>query len=77
MTAILKKMTNEALSLPPDDRAKLAHELIISLDKKKIDTNASDAWEKEINKRVTEIKAGTATGRPAEQVLAEIRAKYQ
>lgn len=76
MTALLKKMSNEALSLRPDDRAKLAHELIISLDKN-IDTNESYAWEKEINKRVTEIKVGTATGRSAEPVLAEIRAKYQ
>jgi len=76
MTPILRKMTNEALSLPPKDRAKLAHELIISLDKN-VDTNVSKAWEKEINKRVAEIHSGIAKGRPAEQVLAEIRAKYQ
>ncbi len=76
MVAILKKMTNDALSLPSKDRAKLAHELIISLDQN-IDSNVSKAWEKEINKRVADIRSGIAKGRPAEQVLAEIRAKYQ
>tara|TARA_Y100000294_G_scaffold174389_1_gene192399 strand:- start:591 stop:821 length:231 start_codon:yes stop_codon:yes gene_type:complete len=76
MATILKKMTNDALSLPPKDRAKLAHELIISLDQN-VESNVSKAWEKEINKRVVEIHSGIAKGRPAEQVLAEIRAKYQ
>lgn len=76
MTALLKKMTNDALSLPPRDRAKLAHELIISLDEN-VDSNVSNAWEREIKKRVAEIYSGIAKGRPAEQVLAEIRAKYQ
>jgi len=76
MSALLDKMANEVLSLPKNDRAKLAHELILSLDDT-IDSDANNTWESEINRRVKEIKDGTAKGRPAEQVLAEIRAKYQ
>ena len=76
MSALLNKMTNEVLSLPKNDRAKLAHELIVSLDDQ-IDADVNNAWEKEINRRVKEIKEGTAKGRPAEQILSEIKAKYQ
>ncbi len=78
MSDLLNKMRNEALSLPVDDRAKLAHELIISLDED-IDSDVNNAWEAEISRRVQEIKDGTVTakGRPAEEVLSEIRARYQ
>jgi len=76
MSDLLNKMRNDALSLPIDDRAKLAHELIISLDEC-IDSDVNSAWESEISRRVQEIKDGTAKGRPAEEVLSEIRARYQ
>ncbi len=76
MSDLLSKMKNEALSLPEDDRAKLAHELIMSLDEG-IDSDVDNAWEAEISRRVQEIKDGTAKGRHAEEVLSEIRAKYQ
>jgi len=76
MSDLLNKMRNEAFSLPVDDRAKLAHELIISLDEG-IDSDVNNAWEAEISRRVKEIKDGTAKGRSAEEVLSEIRAKYQ
>ncbi len=76
MSDLLNKMKNEALSLPVDDRAELAHELIMSLDEG-VDSDINNAWEAEISRRVQEIKDGTAKGRPAEEVLSEIRAKYQ
>ncbi len=76
MSDLLNKMKNKALSLSVNDRAKLAHELIISLDEE-IDSDVDNAWEAEIYRRVNEIKNGTAKGRPAEEVLSEIRAKYQ
>jgi len=76
MTVLTDKMTNDALSLPEKERAKLAHELIVSLDEH-LDSDAGNAWEREICRRVKEIKDRTAKGRPAEQVLSEIRAKYQ
>jgi putative addiction module component (TIGR02574 family) len=76
MSDSLDKMTNEVLSLPIDDRAKLAHELIMSLDER-IDSDVNNAWEAEISRRAQQIKDGTAKGRPAEEVLSEIRARYQ
>ena len=76
MSDLLDKMTNEALSLPIKDRAKLAYRLITSLDEH-IDSDLSNAWEIEINRRVKDINNGIAKGRPAEQILSEIKAKYQ
>lgn len=76
MSTLLDKMTHEARSLPPEGRAKLAHELIVSLDESS-DTDVEVAWDREIERRVAEIRRGAAQGRPAEQVLSEIRAKYR
>jgi len=75
MTPTLKKIRNQLIALPVADRAQLAHELILSLDEPK-DTDAEKAWDAEIKKRVEEIKSGKANGRPAENILAEIRATY-
>jgi len=76
MSTSLNKMIHEALALPPESRAKLARELVASLEEDS-DTDVEAAWDREIEKRVAEIKRGQAQGRPAEQVLAEIRAKYR
>ena len=34
---------------------------------------AKEAWREEIDRRVAGIRSGTAVGRPAEEVLAELR----
>jgi len=75
MSLLLQEVTNKALDLPLEERAELAHELIVSLDDV-IDKAVETAWDAEIERRVKEIKSGKAKGRPAEEILAEIRAKY-
>lgn len=75
MSSLLQEVATKAHSLSPDERAELAHDLIVSLDEA-IDTEYEMAWDAEIKKRVKEIKSGKAKGRPAEEILAEIRAKY-
>ncbi|TVM03630.1 MAG: addiction module component [Candidatus Brocadia sp. WS118] len=76
MSNSLEKMTKDVLSLPLKDRAKLAHKLITSLDEH-VDSDINNAWETEINRRVRDIKNGIAKGKPAVQILSEIKAKYQ
>ena len=76
MSAMFYNFLTKALELPKDERAALAHELISSLDEEK-ESDVQNAWDMEIERRVSEIKAGKAPGRPAEQILAEIRAKFQ
>jgi len=75
MSLLLQEVANRALDLPSEERAELAHKLIVSLDDD-TDKDVETAWDAEIERRVKEIKGGKAKGRPAEDILAEIRAKY-
>lgn len=65
----------KALSLPPKERAALAHELIASLD----DGEAEDpkevekAWAKEIERRIADVDSGSVTPVPWEEARARIQ----
>jgi hypothetical protein len=50
------RLLEEALTLSANDRARLAHELIHSLEPE--DPDAAAAWSDEVRKRVDEIEAG-------------------
>lgn len=75
MSSLLQEVASKAHNLSPSERAELAHELIVSLDDVR-DKELEMAWDTEIERRIEEIKSGRAKGRPAEEILAEIRAKY-
>ena len=68
-------LKEQAKALPAHQRADLAHELITSLDAE-LDVDIETTWDEEIEKRVAEIKSGRAKGRIAEDILADIRAKF-
>ncbi len=76
MTPLLQEVVNKAHNLSPDERAELVHELIVSLDNVIMNTEVESAWDTEIERRIKEIKSGKAKGRPAEEILAQIRARY-
>ena len=75
MTETAEGLKSQLALLPPPDRAELAHFLIHSLDEGS-DPDAESAWESELAQRMQEINAGTASGEPAEHVLAQLRAKH-
>jgi hypothetical protein len=81
MATPLEKLKLEALSLTPQERATLAHLLILSLEEtieeKESEKEISDAWNMEIKNRIEAIEAGSASARSAGQVIAEIKAKYK
>jgi hypothetical protein len=54
-----KNLFSDALSLPAPDLARLAQELLRSLDETE-DPDAAAAWLAEIERRAREVKAGTA-----------------
>lgn len=76
MSTALKKLTREALELTEQDRAKLAHALIRSIDGNP-DADAETEWDAEIGKRVGEIRAGKVKGIPAGSVFAKLKGKYR
>jgi putative addiction module component (TIGR02574 family) len=48
----------EALELSPEARASIADSLLESLDQE-VEAGASEEWEREIQKRIAEVEAGT------------------
>ena len=71
----LEKVRGEVMALSASERASLAHELILSLDDP-ADYNLSAAQETEIQRRLKMVGEGIASGRPAAEVFADIRARY-
>lgn len=58
--------------MSPEDRARLAEELLESL-QGEADVEAEASWEREIDRRVAEIESGTVHLVPAEEIHAEAR----
>jgi putative addiction module component (TIGR02574 family) len=59
-------------SLSPEERAELAYAFVCSLEPGE-DEGVADAWDAELSRRVAEIRQGTAAGKPAAQLFAELR----
>jgi len=55
----LEKVRSEALKLTDEERAKLAHDLVASLDGE-IEANVDQEWDLEVSRRLAEIDSGTA-----------------
>lgn len=64
----------EILRLPVEERARLALELLRSLDGE-TDTDAAAAWDVEIERRGAEVEAGTAETMTLEEYRAHVRAR--
>ncbi len=78
MTTLVEELSQKARTLSPEDRARLAEDLLASLeDGSAPDSEVEAAWEHEIRQRVEEVKSGTAKLIPAEDVYAETRHIYQ
>ena len=70
----LEKLRSEVLGLPEPERAELAHELVKSLDLP-VDSDAADAWDREIVRRLAEIDAGTARRVDRDELRRRMRAR--
>ncbi len=71
MTATAQKVFNDALSLPPIERAELIHRLFQSFDIS-VDKRVETAWAKEIESRIDAYDKGLLTASPAEDALTRI-----
>ena len=71
MSDLVEELSHKARALPPEDRVRLAEELLASVQEADADVDA--AWEEEIKRRIAEIESGKAKLIPAEEVFAEVR----
>jgi putative addiction module component (TIGR02574 family) len=72
MTTLVEELSARARTLTREDRARLAEELLDSLQEVP-DPDSEAAWEREIERRVAEIESGAVKLVAAEDVHAEAR----
>ena len=72
---VLERICTEALGLTEAERAKLAHDLIASLDEPK-ENGVEEAWDREILHRISLIDSGQATLLDREEFKRKMRARY-
>jgi putative addiction module component (TIGR02574 family) len=68
-------LTN-ALALPVRERAKIAHELLLSLDDG-ADGDAAEAWVAELEQRASEVRSGSVTTEDWETVKARLTQRWR
>lgn len=76
MNVDLKKIEKEVFSLSSQERARLAMDLIKSLDNCD-DANAEALWLQEAERRYQEYREGNSQGRSADDVFREAFAKVR
>jgi len=76
MSADLEKIEQEALSLSARERARLAMDLIKSLDNYN-DAEAEELWLQEAERRYREYREGKIQGRPADDVYRDAFSKVR
>lgn len=72
MTSAAKKVLEQALALPQEDREDLLHALSTSLEPVELDP----AWQAEVDRRLSRIETGSASFRDAQEHLEELQGKY-
>lgn len=75
MTDRAQQLLREALTLPVDERADVAAELLASLDEPAAAIDAAgveEAWAREIERRARRVMAGESAGEPWEDVRTRV-----
>ncbi|MCK7459451.1 addiction module protein [Idiomarina aminovorans] len=75
-TAQLENITSVAMTLPEKERAKLAHDLVASLDGP-ADTSIAEAWDIEICLRINDIESGKTELLDADEAISRARAQIK
>lgn len=70
MADLVAELSQRARELAPEDRARLAEELLASLES---DPEIDAAWDEELRKRIAEVENGTAKLVPADEVFGRVR----
>jgi putative addiction module component (TIGR02574 family) len=71
MSTLAEELSQKARLLPPEERVRLAEELLATV--QVVDAEIESAWDEEILRRLAEIDSGAAKLIPAKEVFAELR----
>jgi hypothetical protein len=78
MSTTLEQLQTVVAALTLEEKTELANFLADSINQGEgADGDVEAAWDHEPARRADEIRGGTANGKPAEVVFAELREKYQ
>lgn len=78
MAHSLAEIENDALRLPPEDRARLAVDLLASLEGSvESPEEIEKLWLAEAERRFRELRDGVVQGIPAQEVFSQLRAKLR
>jgi putative addiction module component (TIGR02574 family) len=72
MASVFSEIEEQAKSLPPEERTRLAESLLESLQQEGV-AEVEAAWEQEIQARVAAYRRGEEKAIDGESVLAELR----
>lgn len=72
MLDLVTELSQRAQKLVPEDRARLAEELLASLENE-LEPEVDAAWDEELRKRILEVESGTVKLLPADEVFARVR----
>lgn len=75
MTSTAKKILDEALTLPEDDRRRVAERLLDSVPRDSAE-DVEEAWDQEVLRRVAAAERGETEARDGDEASDELRAKY-
>ena len=73
MSTTALKICVEALSLPKQARAELAHRLLVSLHDEPVKPEVEEAWESTAERRLENLKQGGTTARDAKRAVRDAR----
>jgi len=71
MPDLVAELSARARALPPEERARLAEELLASLDPREAEVES--AWDDELRRRIDEIERAAVPLVPAAQAFAQVR----
>jgi putative addiction module component (TIGR02574 family) len=74
MSPDVSDLLKRALALPIDERAALANSLLDSLEPQDGAESVQEAWDKEVARRMGDLKAGSATTIPWEELHRQLLA---
>lgn len=77
MSTTTEKVCIEALSLPRQARAEIAHRLLVSLEDEDFSENVGEAWRTEIQRRRQDFLDGKANPVSAEEALRQAYAAIE